>query len=139
MLRRLSLFLLPLLLVGTTAAAQSAASLSFNGDWTVSQSSDPLPVGSTVAVTYDANRLPGCRGTTNTGGPAWSITGHYSLNGGPVQSFWVAGHSPTPNPPAPSIYLSQRGGLSMWFQVTNLWGCNAWDSNFGNNYSFNIN
>ncbi len=139
MLRRLSLFLLPLLLVGTTAAAQSA-SLSFNGDWSVVASSNPLPVGATVAVTYDANRLPQCRGTTNTGGPAWSITGYAQLNGGPVQSFWVAGHSPTPNPAPPSFTLpaGESGDLALWFQVTSSFGCTEWDSNYGNNHRFTV-
>jgi hypothetical protein len=133
------LFILPLLMVGSLASAQTAPSLNFDINWNEWSSPSPLLVATTAKVNYDANRLSQCRGTTNTGGPAWSITGYYSINGGPVQSFWVAGHSSAPNPPAPSIYLSQRGGLSMWFQVTNLWGCNAWDSNYGNNYSFNIN
>ena len=138
MLRRLSLFLLPLL-VGTTAAAQTSPSISFNGDWTVSQSVDPLPPGSTVAIQYDASRLSSQCGGTINGGPAWEITGYYSLNNAPAQSFWVAGHSPTPNPAAPSITLpaNTSGDLAVWFQVTNVWGCNAWDSNYGNNYHFN--
>jgi len=137
---RLFKFLLALpLLLSTAAAAQTGASLSFNGDWTVSQSSDPLPVGSTVAVTYDANRLPGCRGTTNTGGPAWSITGYYSLNGGPVQSFWVAGHSPDGSTQSSfALPANTSGDLAMWFQVTNMWGCSEWDSNYEHNYHFNV-
>ena len=30
------------------------------------------------------------------------------------------------------------GRLEMWFQVSNRWGCNAWDSNYGNNYRFTV-
>ncbi len=139
MLRRLSLFLLPLLLVGTTAAAQSA-SISFNADWSVNASASPLPAGAQVAISYDANRLPGCRGTTNTGGPAWSITGYYRFNDGAVQSFWVAGHSPDGNTAQPVITLpaGRSGGLALWFQVTNMWGCSEWDSNYGHNHTFTV-
>ena len=133
------LFVLPVLVLSTLASAQTAPSLNFDINWNEWSSPSPLKVATTAKVFYEANRLPQCRGTTNTGGPAWTITGYYSVNGGPVQSFWVAGHSPSGSTAQPSISLSQRGGLSMWFQVTNLWGCNAWDSNFGANYSFNIN
>ncbi len=135
------LLMLPALLLGGAAAAQSSASITFAGNWTTTASADPLPVGGTVAIHYDATRLSSqCGGTTNTGGPAWSITGHAQLNGGPVQSFWVAGHSPTPNPAPPSITLpaGQGGDLALWFEVTSLYGCQAWDSNYGNNHHFNV-
>ncbi|XXF78232.1 DUF6209 family protein [Myxococcaceae bacterium GXIMD 01537] len=139
MLRRLSWLLLPVLLVGGAAAAQTPA-LHFNADWSITASSDPLPVGAQVAVVYDANRLPQCRGTTSTGGPAWSITGFYSVNGGAAQSFWVAGHSPDPNPPAPALVLpaGESGDVAVWFQVTSLYGCSAYDSNYGDNFHFNV-
>ncbi len=132
------LFVLPLLLLGAVASAQTP-SITFYANWAEVASPNPLPVGTQAKIVYDSTRLSQCRGTTNTGGPAWSITGYYQLNGGPVQSFWVAGHSPTPNPLQPTISLSARGDVALWFQVSNLWGCNAWDSDFGNNYHFTIN
>jgi hypothetical protein len=134
------LLVLPVLLVGFVATAQTTPTITFDGAWNEVASPSVLPVGKTAKVVYDANRLSQCRGTTNTGGPAWTITGYYQFNGtGTVYSFWVAGFSSTPNPPAPSIPLSFKGDLAVWFQVTNVWGCNAWDSNFGSNYHFTIN
>ena len=134
------LFILPLLMVGSLASAQTAPSITFDINW--NEGSWPSPrvhkAGTTAKVIYDANRLPGCRGDYN-GKPGWTITGFYQLNGGPVQNFWVAGFSSVTNPPAPSIPLSTAGALSVWFQVTNRWGCSEYDSNFGANYAFSIN
>jgi hypothetical protein len=132
---------LPVLLAGLTASAQTTPTITFDYPaWNEVASPSPLPYGKTAKIVYDANRLSQCRGTTNTGGPAWTITGYYQINGGPVQNFWVAGHNPAGGSTTPpSISLSAKGALSMWFQVTNIWGCNAWDSNYGANYSFNIN
>lgn len=140
MLRRFSQFLLPLLLVGTAAAAQGTPTLTFNADWSTQQSVNPLPPGGTVAIVYDESRLSQCRGTTSSGGPAWSITGYFQLNGGAVQSFWVAGHDPAGGTSQPSITLpaGESGDLALWFEVTSLYGCQAWDSNYGNNYHFNV-
>lgn len=132
------LLLLPVLLLGASALA-ATPTLTFDINWNETASPNPLPYGTTAAkVVYDANRLPQCRGTTNTGGPAWTITGYYQVNGGSVQSFWVAGFSSVPTPPAPSIPLTTAGALTVWFQVTNIWGCSAYDSDYGANYHFNI-
>ena len=134
------LFILPLLMVGSLASAQTAPSITFDINWNEIASPSVLPVGKTAKIVYDANRLSQCRGTTNTGGPAWSITGFYQFNGtGTVYSFWVAGHNPSGSTAQPTIPLSFKGDLAMWFQVTNIWGCNAWDSNYGSNYHFTIN
>ncbi len=140
MLNRLRLFLVPLLLIGTAAAAQSTAFLTFDANWNEMTSVSPLPLGAQVTINYDTNRLPQCRGTTNSGGPAWNIIGYYQLNGGTVQSFWVAGHSPDGSSTQPVIQLPEgaAGDLALWFQVTNLWGCTEYDSNFGQNYHFSV-
>lgn len=129
------------LLVSTVAASQSAPSITFKSptqSWSVVASSNPLPFGQTAAILYSADRLTQCRGNINATTPGWTITGHYQFNNGPVQSFWVAGFSSVSNPPPPSIPLNQRGDLSIWFENTNRWGCQAWDSNFGANYHFNV-
>lgn len=95
-----------------------------------------LLAGNTASVTYDANRLPDCRGDQN-GHPAWSITGYYQLNGGPVGSFWAGGFSPDPS--ATSTFpLTGAGDLAMWFEITNVWGCTAWDSDYGRNFHFQV-
>ncbi|MFY2560658.1 DUF6209 family protein [Corallococcus terminator] len=129
------------LLVASVAMSQTAPSITFQSPsqgWNVFASSNPLPFGGTASIVFDASRLTQCRGNINANTPGWTITGHYQFNNGPVQSFWVAGFSSTPNPPAPSIPLNTRGDLAIWFENTSRWGCQAWDSNFGNNYHFNV-
>ncbi|MCE9668505.1 DUF6209 family protein [Myxococcus stipitatus] len=129
------------LLIASVAVSQSTPNLTFKGPaqgWSVSASPTPLPYGGTASVVYDVNRLTQCRGNINATTPGWTITGYYQFNGGPVQSFWVAGFSSTPNPPAPSIPLGARGDLSVWFENTNRWGCQAWDSNYGDNFHFTV-
>ncbi|NVI98910.1 hypothetical protein HV824_12380 [Myxococcus sp. AM009] len=129
------------LLAGTAASSQSSSSITFQSPaqgWNVLASSNPLPFGSTAAIHYSADRLPQCRGDINGTTPGWTITGYYQFNNGPVQRFWVAGFSSTPNPPAPSIPLHTLGTLAVWFENTSRWGCQAWDSNFGNNHLFTV-
>ncbi len=120
-----------LVLAGTAALSKpKESSLTFpspaQGGGVIA-SSDPLPYGSVARITYDAERLPDCRGTLDGVRPAWSITGFYQFNGGPVRSFWVAGASGDPFPPAPSLVLDTRGELTVWFENTNRWGCYARD------------
>ncbi|WP_043709739.1 DUF6209 family protein [Corallococcus macrosporus] len=129
------------LLAATAASSQSTSSITFQSPaqgWSVAASPNPLPFGSTAAIHYSVDRLTQCRGNLNGGAPGWTITGHYRFNNGPVHSFWVAGFSSTPNPPAPAIPLSTHGTLAVWFENTSRWGCQAWDSNFGNNYLFTV-
>ncbi|WP_426756152.1 DUF6209 family protein [Myxococcus sp. Y35] len=129
------------LLAGTVASSQSTSSITFQSPaqgWNVFASPNPLPFGSTAAIHFNTDRLTQCRGNINGTTPGWTITGYYQFNGGPVQSFWVAGFSSTPNPPAPSIPLNTRGDLAVWFENTSRWGCQAWDSNFGSNYHFTV-
>lgn len=140
MVRRFLPSLLPLLLVASTAAAQTApVSITFDGSWNETPSVDPIPVGSQVVVNYDISRLPQCRSTTSSGTPTWTITGHVQLNRGPVASFWVAGLSPD-NPYQRTLHLPAgvSGALVMWFDISGP-GCQqAWDSNYGSNYHFAV-
>lgn len=114
----------------------SETKLTFTGDWNISRS-NLFVKGQTVRVSYDANRLPQCRGEFN-GKPAWSITGYWRLNGGPIQSFEAGGLSPSNGTQEPVFELTESGELALWFHVTNRWGCSAWDSKFGNNYRFEV-
>jgi hypothetical protein len=120
-----------LLLAGTAATSKPKESsitfLSPAEGGGVITSDETLPYGSVASIFYDAERLPDCRGTLDGVQPAWSISGYYQFNGGPVQGFWVAGASGDPFPPAPSLLLSERGELTVWFDNSNRWGCYAWD------------
>lgn len=141
-MRRTSLYLLPLLLVATAAGAQtSIPTLTFNDgalDWSIVQSA-PLTPGGQVKILYDTDRLPGCRGTANDGGPAWAVTGYYQLNDGTVGNFYAGGRPSYPGQsPEAVLDLPEDGSLALWFQVTNLWGCSEWDSNYGDNFHFAV-
>ncbi|WP_164010736.1 DUF6209 family protein [Pyxidicoccus trucidator] len=129
------------LLVGTVAASQSTPSITFQSPsqgWNVFPSSNPLPYGQTAAIIYDASRLTTCRGDY-MGNPGWSIYAYYKWNNGPVQpAIWVAGAKPYATVPPPSIPLNTRGDLAIWFENTSRWGCQGWDSNYGNNFHFNV-
>ncbi len=132
--RLLSLLVLPLLLAGTAAVAQTNPVIGFNADWSLSESA-PLVAGSQVQVAYDASRLPQCRTTAADGTPNWSITGYYRLNGGAVGSFDVAG-VPTTGA-APVIALPSAGPLELWFRVAGT-SCEQYDSNYGTNFRFTV-
>lgn len=112
------------------------AELEFDGSWGETVSGT-LAQNDSAAISYDITRLPQCRGELS-GGPAWSITAFYRFNGGAVESTPVAGHSPTGSVIEPSIPLTESGDLEVWFQNSNVWGCNAYDSNFGQNYHFSV-
>ncbi|NMO18093.1 hypothetical protein HPC49_50210 [Pyxidicoccus fallax] len=140
-MRRSSLLMLPLLLLGTAAAAQtSIPTITFNdgsAGWSIVQSA-PLVPGGQVKIIYDTDRLPGCRGTIN-GNPAWSVTGSYQLNDGTVGSFYAGGGANYPGQsPEAVLDLPENGSLALWFHISNRWGCREWDSNYGNNFRFDV-
>jgi hypothetical protein len=141
-MRRSSLLLLPLLLLSTAATAQPVLpTLTFNdgsANWSIVQSG-PLVPGGQVKVVYDTDRLPGCRGDANDGGPGWAVTGYYQLNDGTVGSFFAGGRPSYPGQsPEAVLDLPEDGSLALWFQVTSLWGCSEWDSNYGHNFRFAV-
>nr|WP_211194302.1 DUF6209 family protein [Pyxidicoccus fallax] len=130
----MSLCALPLLLVGTVAAAQTAPVISFNANWSLTESA-PLVAGGSAQVAYDATRLPQCRTWLADGTPTWSITGHYRLNNGTPGSFDVAGLPSTGA--APVIPLPEAGSLEVWFRVSGP-DCEHYDSNYGTNFRFTV-
>jgi len=102
------LLALPLLLAGTAAVAQTTPVISFNANWSISESA-PLVVGGQAQIAYDASRLPQCRTTAPDGTPTWSITGYHRL-GGVVGSFNVPLEGPAPviDLPASGLLLVVR-------------------------------
>jgi len=110
--------------------------LAFRSDWRIDQVGELLEGGG-VRIDYDAERLTDCRGQLR-GQPAWTITGYHSLNGAPPTPFYAAGFSAVAVPPEPVIPLGQPGDLAVWFQNTSIWGCSAYDSNFGTNFHFQV-
>lgn len=100
-----------------------------------------LSAGVPVRVEYALERLPTCRGNVGNGGPGWNITGFFSENGGDPKPFEVTALSPDGKDrvAAPATITPSRGGdLAMWFQVGSRWGCQAFDSQFGQNFHFSV-
>jgi hypothetical protein len=109
------------------------ALLSFTADWQIVHTGGPMVAGNDVEVAYASERLTGCRGEQN-GEPAWAITGYHTLNGGPVGSFEAGGHSPSQGTEPPVFTVEASGDLALWFHNTSVWGCSAYDSNYGANW-----
>jgi hypothetical protein len=123
--------------LGTSEAALGeAGTLTFGADFRVTVQG-ALQKGKKVRVAYDASRLTTCRGDQG-GKPAWTITGYWKIGAGEVHSFEAGGFSPSSGTSEPVLALDASGDLQIWFQNNNLWGCNAYDSDFGKNYHFAV-
>lgn len=129
---------------GTTGDDQDvtseSATLTFGADFSASVKGE-LVAGKSVRVDYDLARLPGCRGNVGGGGPGYNFTGYYSENGGEAKLFEVSklsedGKDRVAKPA--SIKLTQGGDVAIWFQVSSRFGCSEFDSNFGQNYHFEV-
>lgn len=123
---------------GASALESTAATpvITFGADWS-QRVTGTLVAGRPVRIDYAAARLPQCRGETNNL-PAWAIGGYFRVNGGAAQGFGVAPASAQTPSPVTITLPNATGTLELWFQVTNRWGCNAWDSNYGRNYAFTV-
>lgn len=122
--------------VGTSEPgyATETAVLAFHEDWRIEQTGR-LVAGGAVRVEYDEARLTQCRGD-QYGHPAWTITGYASLNEQAPASTYLAGFSGAGQDEEPIFALDQPGDLAIWFQNVSVWGCSAFDSNFGTNFHF---
>jgi len=119
-----------------TAEAEGAlgeARITFGADFSESVSGK-LRAGDPIEIVYDPARLPDCRGEQN-GIPQWAITAFYQVGDGDVHTVSVAGLNAGPQT---FVVPAAKGTLQVWFQVTNRWGCNAYDSDFGENYRFSV-
>lgn len=123
---------------GATALESTAApaTITFRANWTQSVTGT-LSAGSPVRIEYAPERLAQCRGESNNL-PAWAIGGYFRVNGGAAQTFGVAPTSAQTPSPVTITLPNTTGTLELWFQNTNRWGCNAWDSNYGRNYTFTV-
>lgn len=108
--------------------------LQFNFDWTV-RAGGPLVQGAKATLLYQTARVQECTGDFN-GQPAWVVTAHSVLGDGPEKTEIVGGLGATLTPKI--IDLDRTGVLKIWFEVTNRWGCRWFDSNFGQNYVFDV-
>ena len=87
-----------------------------------------------AVLVYDDTRLAKCKGEQG-GVPQYAVTAYASVDGAAADTVVVAGLNAQADP---TIELSSAGELEIWFEVTNKWGCHEWDSDFGNNYRFQV-
>lgn len=117
----------------------AAASVDFLPGMPAKLSGQPS-AGKAIAISYSLERLPQCR--ANVGGnPGWTITGFYAENGGPPRSFEVTrvtsdGKERVARPA--KITPVSGGDIALWFQVTNRFGCSEFDSQYGQNFHFDV-
>lgn len=112
---------------------ESGTEILFGADFSESVTG-PLVAGTSVRVHYAPERLTQCRGV-KYGNPAWGITAFYRINGGDVRNVPVI----LPNQELEVwLDLDEPGELEVWFSNNDAYGCNAWDSDYGANYRFEI-
>jgi hypothetical protein len=121
---------------GATEELGASATITFGKDFR-QKVAGALEMGKTVRVDYDVDRLTECRGEQG-GIPQWAITGFYKIDGGDVRTFAAGGLPLLHGGGASSFVLDRPGALEIWFQNTDRWGCNAYDSAFGANYHFDV-
>lgn len=113
-----------------------AATLKLTKDFQTNVVGEPV-AGKGLRVEYALERLPQCRGNVGGGGPGWNVTGFYSENGGVAKTFEVSALSPDGKDrvakPA-HLVPAQGGDIAIWFQVTSVFGCEEFDSQFGQNF-----
>jgi hypothetical protein len=111
--------------------------ITFTKDGKVEQTGDLL-AGAKVKVRYEQERLPQCR-RYERGHAAWTITGFASHAGEAAQTFQTGREGERDRVTEDAILdLPRAGELSLWFQVTSLGGCSAYDSKDGANYRFTV-
>lgn len=123
------------------------AVVSFAEDWTET-TYGPLRQGGWMEIQYDLDRLPTCRGTHN-GFPAWDVEAHaLFLPGGQTLSgsvrTLVSNRGWPTNEAVEKPWLvripSDAESVQIWFRNYSGAGssCEAYDSNFGANYVFEV-
>jgi hypothetical protein len=123
---------------GGGKADAAATTLTFASDWS-EIANGPLVAGSTIRVAYDLARLTSCRGSTG-GSEVWGVGGFAQFDDGTTAAFAVSelqgGHVV---PVIADLEIPAAATqVELWFQITNVWGCTAYDSNDSANYHFAI-
>lgn len=124
-----------------TAQTSRDSGLVFRGDWTQSRRGY-IQAGGVLTVDYDITRLPQCR-RERLGVPIWEIGAFVRFHPGeqffqkPVISRGTPG-THTGAIPVKVEVPADAQAVELWFQVSNLVGCSAWDSRFGQNYWYPV-
>lgn len=111
------------------------AVLRFLPDGSVTTDNAPIFAGGRVKIVYDLQRLPQCR-ATKYGMPAWATLAYVQWDGGAVQTMALTSSG---NALQPVLQVPETAKkLQLWFYNNDYYGCKAWDSQGGTNYSFAI-
>lgn len=130
-----------------TTCTPEVGTVFFSQSWQQYES-DYFRAGGYLLLNYDLPRLPECRGTHN-GAPAWDTTAYVRFSpGGELVSGTVrdfVSNMGTPTTEAFSVPFEAKipdnaTGAEVWFRNHSGAGssCETWDSNFGNNYQFEV-
>ena len=106
----------------------------FGGDWQTTVTGAVGP--GTVLVDYDLSRAQ-CHGA-QYGSDAYGVTMWTSLDGGPAQGRTMTTLVDGVSFEQPAWISLPQGNhqLAVWFENNDVFGCHAWDSNYGQNYVF---
>jgi hypothetical protein len=117
--------------------ALETATIRFAADWSETVDGE-LRAGASARIVFDPARLPRCRGTQG-GIPQWSIGASWLLRGTDGSEHRGSGTVAGLNAGSPVVVdLPVAGELSVWFELTDRWGCHEYDSNFGEDYVFDV-
>ena len=111
----------------------------FKSDFTTSTEGG-VHAGEAITIDYDFRRLTQCRSYEGGNMPAWGITMFSQIDGGTVTTTELDRTVDGDRFGQPVVVTPPQGShtLSLWFQNTDVYGCNAWDSDFGQNYVFDL-
>ncbi len=117
------------------------ATLQFSGGWSMRQHGS-LVRGGRVRIEYEPLRLPDCR-ARYAGRAAWNIQGFVQVwPSGAILSGPLVAHDydAMVSSPAPlELALPEDAErVELWFQAGDRAGCVRWDSNYGQNYRFEV-
>jgi hypothetical protein len=107
----------------------AAATLTFAADFTQTRSGI-LAAGGTVTVAYADSRLAQCAWVEG-GLPRWDVTGYVQFDSGELFAASVRD-----KPVTFTVPTDGATQVAVWFEATNIGGCHAYDSNYGNNFVF---
>jgi hypothetical protein len=108
--------------------------IRFGADWKNTQDGAVGP--GTVLIDYDLSRAP-CH-ATNGGNDAFSVTMYTSVDGDTPQAQDMTTPVGARRFEVPRYVSLPQGDhtLSIWFESTDVYGCHAWDSNYGQNFVY---
>jgi hypothetical protein len=113
------------------ATTTPTARLVFAADYSETQLGGISP-GRALRIEYDTNRLTGCRNSQN-GNQLWDIGAHVRwLPSGATELASVRAGAATFAVP------TDARTVEIWFENTASQGCQAWDSNLGANYRYDL-